>query len=265
MFKVIASEDWKGMREDFRMASDMISFKVDYTPKFIRPPVVKERRLRQPRPSRGGQSSAAYQGRDRRAPLFEEVGQIPTPPPEPEPLVPYNVWVQWKISDIDFPACLSHFEFDYYDVVYNESIFKKTVSKPFEEKMEFELLNDKVPCNDEFAFIARVIGLTGEESSDFWTPPSCVVLTTEPPTTSTTEATTLSDVEGAMEAAREENEALKEKINGLKQQYGPIGKQVYTALKENIYLGLEGFLARKKIIEGGDISQLEKLDPNAPF
>ena len=38
------------------------------------------------------QSSAAYQGRDRRAPLFEEVGQIPTPPPEPEPLVPYNVW-----------------------------------------------------------------------------------------------------------------------------------------------------------------------------
>ena len=25
--QVIASEDWKGMREDFRMASDMISFK----------------------------------------------------------------------------------------------------------------------------------------------------------------------------------------------------------------------------------------------
>ena len=37
----------------------------------------------------------------------------------------------------------------------------------------------------------------------------------------------LFSVEGAMEAAREENEALKEKINGLKQQYGPIGKQVY--------------------------------------
>jgi len=32
--------------------------------------------------------------------------------------------------------------------------------------------------------------------------------------------------EGALEAAREENAALKEKINGLKQQYGPIGRQV---------------------------------------
>ena len=29
-----------------------------------------------------------------------------------------------------------------------------------------------------------------------------------------------------MEEARAENEALKEKINGLKQQYEPIGKQV---------------------------------------
>ena len=32
--------------------------------------------------------------------------------------------------------------------------------------------------------------------------------------------------EGALEAAREENVALKDKINGLKQQYGPIGRQV---------------------------------------
>ena len=31
-----------------------------------------------------------------------------------------------------------------------------------------------------------------------------------------------------MEEARAENESLKEKINGLKQQYGPIGKQVYN-------------------------------------
>ena len=31
--QVIASEDWNGMREDFRMGSETISFKVDYTPK----------------------------------------------------------------------------------------------------------------------------------------------------------------------------------------------------------------------------------------
>ena len=53
--------------------------------------------------------------------------------------------------------------------------------------------------------------------------------------------------EWALEEAKEENAALKEKINGLKQQYGPIGQQVYQSLKENIYLGLEGFLARKKV------------------
>ena len=33
-----------------------------------------------------------------------------------------------------------------------------------------------------------------------------------------------------MDLAREENEALKEKINGLKQQYGPIGSQVYEKI-----------------------------------
>ena len=27
---MIASEDWKGMREDFRMASDLVSFKVHH-------------------------------------------------------------------------------------------------------------------------------------------------------------------------------------------------------------------------------------------
>lgn len=263
MFKVIASEDWKGMREDFRMASDIISFKVDYTPKFVTAPLVRERRLRQPRPGRPSQ--AAYKERERRAALLDEVGQIPTPPPDPEPELPYNVWVTWKLTDIDYPACLSHVEYDYYDTVYNESIFKQTFAKPFQPKLEFELLNEKVPCNVEFAFIVRVFGLTGEESNSVWTPPSCVVTTTEAPTTTPIPATTLTNEEGALEAAREENTALKEKINGLKQQYGPIGRQVYNALKENIFLGLEGFLARKKIIEGGDISQLEKLDPNAPF
>ena len=31
--KVIASEDWNGMREDFKMASDVITFRVDYAPR----------------------------------------------------------------------------------------------------------------------------------------------------------------------------------------------------------------------------------------
>ena len=40
-----------------------------------------------------------------------------------------------------------------------------------------------------------------------------------------------------MEEARAENESLKEKINGLKQQYGPIGKQVYNNNHSEIRLG----------------------------
>ena len=30
---MIASEDWNGMREDFKMASDVITFRVDYAPR----------------------------------------------------------------------------------------------------------------------------------------------------------------------------------------------------------------------------------------
>ena len=40
-FKVIASEDWKGMREDFKMFSEVVSYKLDYTPRFIRNPQVE--------------------------------------------------------------------------------------------------------------------------------------------------------------------------------------------------------------------------------
>ena len=41
--KVIASEDWKGLREDFKMDSEVVWYKLHYTPKFIKPVRVKER------------------------------------------------------------------------------------------------------------------------------------------------------------------------------------------------------------------------------
>ena len=78
---------------------------------------VVERKIRTSRPKRPS--------RQRRVPLLDEVGQVPTPPPPPQPDLPYNILVTWRESDIDFPACLSHFEFDYYDTMYNESAFKK--------------------------------------------------------------------------------------------------------------------------------------------
>ncbi len=43
-FKVIASEDWKGLREDFKMYSEVVGYKLEYTPKFSRAVQVKERR-----------------------------------------------------------------------------------------------------------------------------------------------------------------------------------------------------------------------------
>ena len=54
---------------------------------------------------------------------------MPTSPPPPEPDVPYNILVQWKLNDLDWPTCLDYFEFDYYDIVYNESAFMKTFSR----------------------------------------------------------------------------------------------------------------------------------------
>jgi len=271
LFKVIASEDWNGMREDFKMASDTISFRVDYAPRFKRPPRVIERKIRLPRPTRPrrskrGVTEPTVWAREKRAPLLEEVGQVPTTPGEPEPDLPFNILVQWRLNDIDWPMCLDYFEFDYYDIVYNESVFMQTFSRPFlEQQMEFELLNTKVPCSHEYAFITRVFGLTGDFSLSTWTPPSCIMTTPEP-TTTTTVATTIQE-EGALERAQEENYRLKEKISGLKQQYGPIGNQVYQALKEQVFLGFEGYLARKKILEGGDIGQIQKLaeNPDAPF
>ena len=91
--------------------------------------------------------------------------------------------------------------------------------------------------------------------------------------------------EGALDRAMEQNEALKEKISGLKQQYGPIGKQVYEALKDSVFHSFEAYLARKKVwawttnkentifcifpqvLEGGDIGQIQKLAANSddPF
>lgn len=76
-FKVIASEDWKGMRAgkeasfhgsilefldlnasyvsvlaDFKMFSEVVSYNLEYTPKFIRVPVVKEKRKMSPEEER---------------------------------------------------------------------------------------------------------------------------------------------------------------------------------------------------------------------
>ena len=55
--------------------------------------MVKERRIRTPRTSRPDRRRAAIRGRERRAPLFEDVGKTPAPPTDPPTPPPaYNVW-----------------------------------------------------------------------------------------------------------------------------------------------------------------------------
>ena len=64
--------------------------------------------------------------------------------------------MKWRLKDIDWPTCMSHIEFVYYDTVYNESVFTHTYDGPFVDKMEFELVNTQVPCDEEYAHVTRV-------------------------------------------------------------------------------------------------------------
>jgi len=48
-FKVEASEDYQGRREDFKAHSGLVSYKLDYTPRFMSMPSVKELKIRKER------------------------------------------------------------------------------------------------------------------------------------------------------------------------------------------------------------------------
>ena len=81
---------------------------------------------------------------------------------------------------------------------------------------------------------------------DVWTPPACMATTPEPTTTTPEPPTTIWG-EGALEEARIENEKLKEKIDGLKQHYAPIGIRVYEALKDSAFHKFESYVARQAV------------------
>ena len=36
--------------------------------------------------------------------------------------------MSWRLTDIDWPTCMSYIVFDYYDTVYNESVYNKVLS-----------------------------------------------------------------------------------------------------------------------------------------
>ena len=74
------------MRQDYRVGSDTVKFRVDYAPKFIRPPVITERAIR-------------VRARDKRQVDFEPYvpfkkrmkSTTTTEPPPTTTPAPYNV------------------------------------------------------------------------------------------------------------------------------------------------------------------------------
>ena len=51
----------------------------------------------------------------------------------------------------------------------------------------------------------------------------------------------------------------------LKQDYHPIGRQVYRAIKDSFLSGFESFINKKKILDEGNIAMIEKLLVKDPF
>ena len=89
------------MRQDYRVGSDTVKFRVDYAPKFIRPPVITERAIR-----------IRTYDRDKRQVDFEpyvpfkkrmKSTTTTAPPPTTTP-PPYNVL--WVYSRVSLPALL---------------------------------------------------------------------------------------------------------------------------------------------------------------
>ena len=286
-FKVIASEDWKGMREDFKVFSDVVAFKLDYTPKFINQPNVVEHfrsgttdeealeqqkarermRFRERQREERRRYEEQLQQQDRNnymVPAADEAGVdyypvfVTETTPEPEE---YPITVRWRLEDIDYPMCLSYFMLDYYDTLYNESAFSRTFARPFHHNVfELDIPNRVIPCSADHEFIIRAYGLTQNAGATqtYWTPGSCIVTTTPATTTTTTVTTeytpeeTTTDVSIKMEEIQAENDRLQAKIDGLKQEYEKIGLQVFYSFKESFFQSLEDFLARRKAETGNN-------------
>ena len=193
-FKIIAAEDWSGIRDDFKVYSEATRFTVRYTPRFKLNPRFKEKRrivFKPPPPTATPileTTDSSLESNATNEDLYEEII-----PQEPE-LVPteevfYNI--RWKLRDIDYPyECLNHFEIHYLDLLdFNSTKFLRSVSKP-QKKRKFlvQIQSEEfgAKCGEfDVQFIFRMFGIHRKFTELFWTPPPCVLTTTTlaPPTT----------------------------------------------------------------------------------
>ena len=64
--------------------------------------------------------------------------------------------ITFQLPDLDWPSCINYIEFDYYDTVYNESVYMETVRSPLPDVVEIQIVNKNVPCGEDFAHFTRV-------------------------------------------------------------------------------------------------------------
>lgn len=164
-FRVVGYEEFHGMGRQFKMESNEVNFTLDYTPQFLKKPIVMEKVASPNSRARNIRAIHPY--------------TTTTPATTTEPFL--VITIIWDLSYIDFPICLDRVEFQYLNIEWDESSFTKTFDNP-KKRMFFVVNNKKLPCDEEFSFTAKAFGVNGLYTNTTWDPPSCIS-TTPPPTT----------------------------------------------------------------------------------
>lgn len=179
-FKVAAYEFFHGTGKIFPVWSKEVTFVLDYTPKFIVPPIVYEKVASPMSKVRRGWYAEHGEERKKRG-IYPFTTTTPAPTTEPF----LTITVVWEIAFIDYPICLDRVEFQYLNIEWDESVFTQMYNETTGRE-GFVVHNKQLPCDDEFAFMVKVYGVSGKYSNTSWNPPSCVsttpVPTTPPPT-----------------------------------------------------------------------------------
>ena len=124
-FKVVAAEDWNGIRDDFKVYSDTVRFTVKYTPRFKLPPRFKEKRR------------MVYKPKELPLNVTQDSTEEEMVSTELKEEIFYNI--RWKLKDIDYPICLYGFELYYLDLMdpFNSTFILRNSLKPFKKPKFF--------------------------------------------------------------------------------------------------------------------------------
>lgn len=185
-FKVAGYEFFHGPETVFAVWSKETNFTLDYTPKFVKPPIVYEKVASTYSKVRSGY----YNGLppddtiSKRAlsTLLKRSIYPYTTTPVPTTTEPFLIiTVVWEMDFIDFPICVDRVEFQYLNIEWDESQYTKMYNETTGRE-GFIVHNKQLPCHEEFAFMVKVFGVNGKFTNTTWNPPSCVSTTPAPTT-----------------------------------------------------------------------------------